>query len=292
MKSAPFAYDAPEKLNEAVALLKEHGAEAKILAGGQSLVPLMNMRLAKPAALIDINGIAELRFIRVDQDGSLVIGAGARQIAAENSAEVAAGWPILVEALKLLGHPTIRNRGTIGGSLAHADPAAELPVVAVALDAAFRLVGPSGERSVRAREAYLDYLTTVIQPDEVLTEVRFPAPADRSGTAFLEVSRRYGDFAMVAVAASVSLDEDGSCKNAVVALGGVGAIPVLAGRQNGELNGRRLDEATLREASQIYTAGLDPPDDVHADAAYRSEVAAVLTRRALAKAAERATKGA
>jgi aerobic carbon-monoxide dehydrogenase medium subunit len=254
MKSAPFAYDAPEKLNEAVALLKEHGAEAKILAGGQSLVPLMNMRLAKPAALVDINRIAELRFIRVDQDGSLVIGAGARQMAAENSAEVAAGWPILVEALKL--------------------------------------VGPSAERSVRAREAYLDYLTTVIQPDEVLTEVRFPAPADRSGTAFLEVSRRYGDFAMVAVAASVSLDEDGSCKNAVVALGGVGAIPVLAGRQNGELNGRRLDEATLREASQIYTAGLDPPDDVHADAAYRSEVAAVLTRRALAKAAERATKGA
>ncbi len=292
MKSAAFAYDAPERLDEAVALLREHGAEAKILAGGQSLVPLMNMRLARPSVLVDINRIAALRYIRREADGSLAIGAGTRQITAERSPEVAAGWPVLVEALRQVGHTTIRNRGTIGGSLAHADPTAELPTVAVALDATFRLVGPGGERTVRAREAYVSYLTTVLEPDEVLTEVRFPAPAPRSGAAFLEISRRHGDYALVAAAATVTVDEAGRCTDAAVALGGVAPTPVLAGPRDGELRGRPLDEAALREASRQYTADLDPPTDVHADAEYRSEVAAVLTRRALALALQRATKGA
>ena len=291
MKSAPFAYDAPETLEGAVALLAEHGSDAKLLAGGQSLVPLMNMRLAKPSVLVDINRIADLRFIRVDEDGSLIIGAGTRQSEAENSSEVARGWPMLVEALRLVGHTTIRNRGTVGGSLAHADPSAELPVAAVALDATFRLVSPRGERTVRAREAYLGYLTTVIEPDEVLTEVRFPAPAARTGSAFLEVSRRFGDYAMVAAAVTLSLDDNGQCTGAAVALGGVGATPVLAGPRDGELTGRRPDEATIGEASRLYAEGLEPPEDVHADAAYRSEVAAVLVRRALTAAVERATKG-
>ena len=290
MKSAAFAYDAPERLDEAVALLREHGAEAKILAGGQSLVPLMNMRLARPSVLVDINRIAALRYIRREADGSLAIGAGTRQITAERSPEVAAGWPVLVEALRQVGHTTIRNRGTIGGSLAHADPTAELPTVAVALDATFRLVGPGGERTVRAREAYVSYLTTVLEPDEVLTEVRFPAPAPRSGAAFLEISRRHGDYALVAAAATVTVDEAGRCTDAAVALGGVAPTPVLAGPRDGELRGRPLDEAALREASRQYTADLDPPTDVHADAEYRSEVAAVLTRRALALALQRATK--
>ena len=292
MKSAPFAYDTPETVEEAVNLLKEHGSDAKILAGGQSLVPLMNMRLVKPAVLVDINQIAPLQFIRVDYDGSLVIGAGTRQVAVERSGEVAGGWPLLVEAVRLIGHTTIRNRGTIGGTLAHADPAAELPVAAIALDATFRLVGPRGERTVRAREAYLSYLTTVIEPDEILTEVRFPAPGERSGAAFLEVSRRFGDYAMVAVAATVSLDGDGRCTDAAVALGGVAATPVLVGPRNSELRGRQLDETTIGEVSQSYVADLEPPDDIHADATYRSEVAAVLTRRALAQAAERAHGGA
>jgi CO/xanthine dehydrogenase FAD-binding subunit len=292
MKSAAFAYDAPERLDEAIALLREHGAEAKILAGGQSLVPLMNMRLARPSVLVDINRIAALHYLRREADGSLAIGAGTRQIVAERSPEVAAGWPVLVEALRQVGHTTIRNRGTIGGTLAHADPTAELPTVAVALDATFRLVGPRGERTVRAREAYVSYLTTVLEPDEVLTEVHFPAPAPRSGAAFLEISRRHGDYALVAAAATVTVDEAGRCTDAAVALGGVAPTPVLAGPRDGELRGRQLDEATLREASRQYTADLDPPTDVHADAEYRSEVAAVLTRRALALALQRATKGA
>jgi carbon-monoxide dehydrogenase medium subunit len=292
MKSAAFAYDAPDRLDEAVALLQEHGSEAKILAGGQSLVPLMNMRLARPSVLVDINRIASLQYIRLEADGSLAIGAGTRQIAAERSPEVARGWPVLVEALRQVGHTTIRNRGTIGGSLAHADPTAELPTVALALDATFRLLGPRGERTVPAREAYVSYLTTVLEPDEILTEVRFPAPARRSGTAFLEVSRRHGDYALVAAAATVTVDDTGRCANAAVALGGVAPTPVLAGPRDGELRGRPLDAATLRDASRQYTADLDPPADVHADAEYRSEVAAVLTRRALALAFERATKGA
>jgi aerobic carbon-monoxide dehydrogenase medium subunit len=292
MKSAPFAYDAPRTVDAAVALLAEHGADAKILAGGQSLVPLMNMRLARPSVLIDINRIASLHYIRVEADGSLAIGAGTRQSAAEHSESVARGWPVLVEALRQVGHITIRNRGTIGGTLAHADPAAELPTLAVALDATFRLIGPRGERTVPARVAYVSYLTTVLRPDEILTEVRFPALAPRSGAAFLEVSRRHGDYALVAATARVTVDAAGRCMNAAVALGGVAPTPVLAGPRGSELQGKRLDEATLREASRQYTADLDPPTDVHADAEYRSEVAAVLTRRAMALAFERAVKGA
>jgi aerobic carbon-monoxide dehydrogenase medium subunit len=292
MKSASFAYDAPKTVDAAVALLAEHGPDAKLLAGGQSLVPLMNMRLARPSVLIDINRIASLQYIRVEADGSLAIGAGTRQSAAEHSPEVARGWPVLVEALRQVGHITIRNRGTIGGTLAHADPTAELPTLTVALDATFRLTGPRGDRTVRAREAYVSYLTTVFAADEILTEVRFPGPPPRSGAAFLEISRRHGDYALVAAAATVTVDAAGRCTNAAVALGGVASTPVLAGPRGGELKGQRLDEATLRDASRQYTADLDPPTDIHADAEYRSEVAAVLTRRAMALAFERAVKGA
>jgi aerobic carbon-monoxide dehydrogenase medium subunit len=292
MKSASFAYDAPKTVNAAVALLAEHGPDAKLLAGGQSLVPLMNMRLARPSVLIDINRIASLQYIRVEADGSLAIGAGTRQSAAEHSPEVARGWPVLVEALRQVGHITIRNRGTIGGTLAHADPTAELPTLTVALDATFRLTGPRGDRTVRAREAYVSYLTTVFAADEILTEVRFPGPPPRSGAAFLEISRRHGDYALVAAAATVTVDAAGRCTNAAVALGGVASTPVLAGPRGGELKGQRLDEATLRDASRQYTADLDPPTDIHADAEYRSEVAAVLTRRAMALAFERAMTGA
>jgi aerobic carbon-monoxide dehydrogenase medium subunit len=292
MKSASFAYDAPKTVDAAVALLAEHGPDAKLLAGGQSLVPLMNMRLARPSVLIDINRIASLQYIRVEADGSLAIGAGTRQSAAEHSPEVARGWPVLVEALRQVGHITIRNRGTIGGTLAHADPTAELPTLTVALDATFRLTGPRGDRTVRAREAYVSYLTTVFAADEILTEVRFPGPPPRSGAAFLEISRRHGDYALVAAAATVTVDAAGRCTNAAVALGGVASTPVLAGPRGGELKGQRLDEATLRDASRQYTADLDPPTDIHADAEYRSEVAAVLTRRAMALAFERAMTGA
>jgi carbon-monoxide dehydrogenase medium subunit len=230
MKSAPFAYDAPHTVDAAVALLAEHGADAKVLAGGQSLVPLMNMRLARPSVLIDINRIASLQFIRVEADGSLAIGAGTRQSAAEHSPDVARGWPVLVEALRQVGHITIRNRGTIGGSLAHADPTAELPTLAVALDATFRVTGPRGERMVRAREAYVTYLTTVLAPDEILTEVRFPGPVPRSGAAFLEISRRHGDYALVAAAARVTVDAAGRCTSAAVALGGVAPMPAASTR--------------------------------------------------------------
>jgi aerobic carbon-monoxide dehydrogenase medium subunit len=292
MKSASFAYDAPKTVEAAVALLAEHGADAKLLAGGQSLVPLMNMRLARPSVLIDINRIVSLQYIRVEADASLAIGAGTRQSAAERSPEVARGWPVLVEALRQVGHITIRNRGTIGGTLAHADPTAELPTLAVALDATFRLIGPRGERTVRAREAYVSYLTTVFAPDEILTEVRFPGPPPQSGAAFLEISRRHGDYALVSAAATVTVDAAGRCTNAAVAIGGVAPTPVLAGPRGGELQGQRLDEATLRGASRQYTADLDPPTDIHADAEYRSEVAAVLTRRAMALAFERAMTGA
>jgi CO/xanthine dehydrogenase FAD-binding subunit len=291
MFPANFGYFAARSVEEALALLTTHGDDAKLLAGGHSLIPAMKLRLATPKYLIDLGTVPGLRGVHVDGD-SLTIGALTVHADVAASDLVRQRVPGLAEAASRIGDVQVRNRGTIGGTLAHADPTAELPTLAVALDASFRLVGPRGERAVRAREAYLSYLTTVLEPDEILTEVRFPSTSRRSGAAFLEISRRHGDYALVSAAATVTVDDAGRCREASVALGGVGPTPVLAGPSNGELRGRPFDEATLRDASRQYTADLAPPSDVHADAEYRSEVAAVLTRRALALAFERATKGA
>ncbi len=290
MKPAPFTYFAPRSLDEALSLLGQYGPDAKPLAGGQSLVPLMNFRLAKPRYLIDLNRIPELAYIRRD-DGRLAIGAMTRQFEAERSDEVARHAPLLREALRLVGHPTIRHRGTVGGSIAHADPAAELPAAAVALGAEFVVRGPRGTRTVPAGEFFLGPFSTVLAPDELLVEVRIPAVPPGTGHAFLELSRRHGDFAIVGVAALVGLGPDGRIERAALTLGGAGPTPVRARQAEAALLGAPPTEDLFREAGELAAREISPTSDIHASADYRRRVAAVLVRRALAVATELAKKG-
>jgi carbon-monoxide dehydrogenase medium subunit len=267
LKPAPFDYVAPESLEEALALRARYAGDCALLAGGQSLVPSLNLRLARPAVVIDLNLIPELRGIRAG-GGAVAIGATTRQRAAERDPRVG---PLLHEALSHVAHPAIRVRGTIGGSVAHADPAAELPAVVALHDGAVVARSVRGERTIRAADFFTGWLTNALDPDELLTEVRLPQLPAGAGTAFVELARRHGDFAIVGVAASVA---PGDIR---VALTGVGGAPVV----------RRLelhDAGTGREIA----ASLDPPADLHATAAYRRRVAAVLVDRALALAAERA----
>jgi carbon-monoxide dehydrogenase medium subunit len=291
MKPAPFEYVDAKNLDEALALLARHGDEARPLAGGQSLVPLMNMRLARPRVVVDLNRVASLTYIR-DTDAGLAIGAMTRQAVAEESSHVATRWPLLVEALGLAGHRAIRNRGTIGGSLAHADPAAELPAAVLALDGRLTLASPRGPRTVEARAFFRGALTTARAPDELLAEVALPSPPPRTGSCFLEVARRHGDFALVAVAAVTTLDATGTCTRARLALAGVGSMPLRAEAAEALLVGRAGDAALFAEAARVVSEGLEPDSDLHASAEYRREVAGVLTRRALARAWERAARGA
>lgn len=290
MKPPRFEYEAPTTLDEALGLLARHGEQAKPLAGGQSLVPLLSFRLARPQVLVDLNEIPELAGIRA-VDGGLAIGAMTRQRAVETSALVRARCPLLAEAMPLIGHHQIRNRGTIGGSLAHADPAAELPAVVAALGGELVVRRAGGQRVLTAEGFFVSYLTTALEPGELLVEVRLPAPRPGTGAAFLEVSRRHGDFALVGVAATVTL-EGGVCRACAVALTGVGPIPVVAGPAAAALVGSRPTPAALEEAGRRVAAAVRPDSDLHASAEYRTHVAGVLTRRALARAVERAGGGA
>ncbi|MFQ5746981.1 MAG: FAD binding domain-containing protein [Gemmatimonadota bacterium] len=288
MKPAPFEYHAPDTLEQAVALLGEYGFGAKLLAGGQSLIPTMNFRLAQPAVLIDLNGIEDLAYVREDGEAGLRVGAMTRQRAVERSALVAARAPLLFETMPWIAHPQIRNRGTIGGSIAHADPAAELPAVMLALEADLALRGPSGTRTVPASEFFTGLFGTAMAPDEILTDARIPPLPGRSGAAFLEIARRHGDYALAGVAAVLSLDGDGRCNRARVALFSVSDGPVLSAAAAGALEGRAPDPDAVREAAKATAADLDPPTDIHASAAYRRHLARHLTERALRTAAERA----
>jgi carbon-monoxide dehydrogenase medium subunit len=284
MKPAPFAYAAPVSLAEALTLAREHGAEGKVLAGGQSLVPLLAMRLARPAVLIDLNRVRQLDYIR---DGAEIrIGAMTRQRTAELSLLIQQKVPLLAEALGYVGHPQIRNRGTIGGTLAHADPSAELPAVLSVLDGRVALRSSRGTRTLTAAEFFLSYLTTALEPDELLVEVRLPAQG-RMGSAFVEVARRHGDYALVGVAAVVEVS-DGRIARARLAFTGVGAGPVRIGDLEQALTEKSPDDETLTEAGRIATARLDPESDIHASAEYRREVAGVLAERALRLAIGRA----
>jgi carbon-monoxide dehydrogenase medium subunit len=292
MKPAPFDYFTPATVDEALALLAEHGGDAKPLAGGQSLIPAMNFRLARPAVLVDLNRISELAYVRVES-GGLAVGAMTRQRAVERSDEVARAAPLLAEAMPSIAHPQIRNRGTMGGSIAHADPSAELPAVMLALDARFRAKSSSGERSIPAGEFFKGMLETALAPGELLVEIAVPRPAARSGTAFLEMARRHGDYALVGVAATVTLDPRGRCQAARLSLLSVGDGPVLATEAGKVLAGQSPSDELLRAAGDAAaTRDVDPPSDIHASAAYRRQLVAVLTRRALARAFQRAGEAA
>jgi CO/xanthine dehydrogenase FAD-binding subunit len=288
MKPASFEYCVPASLEEALQLLAQHKEVARPLAGGQSLVPLMNFRLARPAYLVDLNGLNELNYLRIE-NGDLLIGAMTRQRALERSAAVVAGWPLLQEATRHIGHVQIRNRGTVGGSLAHAYPSAELPVVMVALDASFRLRGQQSERTVQAREFFVDAMSTVLEPGELLVEIRVPKMPSRSGSAFQEISRRHGDFALAAVASTITLRSDGTIDSANLVFGG--AKPTLSSK-TGTLVGMKPDTAIFNELANDAAAELEAESDIHASADYRKEVSKVLARRALEQAATRASEGA
>ncbi len=286
MKLPYVEYEAPTTVAEAVGLLAEHDDEGSVLAGGQSLIPLMALRLARPAVLIDINGLGELSGVSV-ADGWVAIGAMTREYEAEESETIAGTVPLLAAALPLIGHEAIRSRGTIGGSLAHADPAAELPAVARALDAELVVRGKSGDRVVPAAEWFEGYLATSRRYDEILVEVRFPAAAPGTGVAFQEVARRHGDFAIVGLAASVTL-ADGVISDARLAFAGVADVPVRAADAEALLAGQRPSTELFEEAARRATAGLDPPADLNGPAEYRKKVAAALVRRGLRAAADNA----
>jgi carbon-monoxide dehydrogenase medium subunit len=286
VKLPAVEYEAPTTTAEAVGLLAEHQDEASVLAGGQSLIPLLALRLARPAVLIDINGVTELSGIS-RADGWLAIGAMTREYQAEESAAVTSDVPLLAAALPLIGHEAIRSRGTIGGSLAHADPAAELPAVARALDAQFVLRSREPERVIPAADWFQGYLATARRPDEILTEIRFPVAAPGTGVAFREVTRRHGDFAIVGLAASLTLD-DGVITDARLAFSGLADVPVRAAEAEDLLNGKRPSDELFAEAARLATASLDPPADLHGSSEYRKKVAAALVRRGLRAAADSA----
>jgi aerobic carbon-monoxide dehydrogenase medium subunit len=286
MKLPPVEYEAPTTVAEAVDLLAEHLDEASVLAGGQSLIPLLALRLARPEILIDINGIAELSGVAA-ADGRVTIGAGTREYVAEESWIVADAVPLLAAALPLIGHEAIRSRGTIGGSLAHADPAAELPAVARALDAEFVVRGPSGERVIQAAQWFEGYLTTSRRPDELLVEVRFPAAKPGTGVSFLEIARRHGDFAMVGLATSLVLS-GGVISDARLALAGISDVPVRAAAAEDLLTGERPSAELFDEAARRATGDIDPPADLHGSSEYRKTVAAAVVRRGLRAAADNA----
>jgi aerobic carbon-monoxide dehydrogenase medium subunit len=284
LKPPPFDYQSVETVDEALAVLAEHGDEAKVLAGGQSLVPLLSFRLARPSVLLDINRITGLGGITV-VDGSVRIGALTRERAAERADLVRKSVPLMAAALPLIGHEAIRTRGTIGGSLAHADPAAELPAVALALDAELVVRSASGgERTIAAADFFLGYFTTALAPEELLVEVRVPVAVPRTGVRFEEAARRGGDFAMVGVAASVTVD-DGTIVDARLTLIGVADVPVRARAAEMALAGARVGSEAFETAAAEAVSDLEPPSDVHASTAYRRHVAATLVRRALTGAA-------
>jgi len=282
-----FCYHRPATVEEAVGLLAERGPDAKVLAGGQSLVPLLALRLSHPAHLVDIGRVAGLDTVD-DGPGGFTVGAGVRHSQVELSPVTARVAPLVAAAMPHIGHRAIRNRGTVCGSLAHADPAAELPAVALAVDAELIVRSSAGERTIPAADFFLGYLTSALDDTELLTAVRFPPWPPSTGWSVAEISRRHGDYALVGLAAVVGLGEGGRVQRAALSFLGAGATPVRVTEAERVLVGEHPDPAAFAEAADVVTKTIEPPGDNHATAAYRAHVAGVLTRRCLAEAAERA----
>jgi aerobic carbon-monoxide dehydrogenase medium subunit len=285
MKPASFDYHDPTTLADALDLMARYGEHARPLAGGQSLVPLMNFRLLRPAHIIDLNGVSKLNYVNVEK-GKLRIGSMTRQRVLERSPEIVQHWPLLREAAELIGYVQIRNRGTIGGSLAHAFPSAELPVALVTLDGSLRLRAATSERVVHAADFFLSTMTTALQPNELLTEIIIPVLPANCGWSYQEVSRRYGDFALAGAAALVAVDSEGAIAHARLTLTGMTPFPAHAAEQS--LLGEKPSESLFKNAAKHATENLEQDSDIHASAEYRRSTCRVLARRALMQAAERA----
>jgi CO/xanthine dehydrogenase FAD-binding subunit len=286
MKPATFEYYDPTTLDEALDLMARFGEEARPLAGGQSLVPLMNFRLVRPAHLIDLNGVGKLNYLKTE-NAVLRIGAMTRQRDLERSADVE-HWPLLRDATAFIGHIQIRNRGTVGGSLAHAFPSAELPMAMVTLDASFVLGAKNNQRTVGAEDFFLSYMTTSLEPGELLAEIRVPPLPTNTGWSYQEVSRRHGDFALAGAASVLALDANGHIHHVRLTL--TGTTPIRATRAEQLLLGQKLSESLFREAARRATEGIEQDSDIHASAEYRRNACEALARRALTQSAVRATE--
>ena len=283
MKPCAFEYFNPQSVEEAIDLLDRYGDEAKIIAGGQSLVPMMNFRLARPEILIDINGIKELDYIKTVGD-ELVIGALTRERDIEQSPLVIEKWPLLSNAIAFIGHSAIRNRGTIGGSLVHADPSAEIPTALCALNGKLKVIGPSGEKILEPEDFFLTYLTTSLEPSDLLVEIRIPALPQKMGWSFKELSRRSGDFAIVAVGILLFSETPGVCREARISMGGVAPTPVRAEEAEALLSGQKITEKLIAEAAQQAAEETDTEPDYHASAEYRMDMARVFVKKGLQEA--------
>jgi aerobic carbon-monoxide dehydrogenase medium subunit len=286
MPTTTFEYHAPTTIQEAVAFLTQYGGDAKILAGGHSLIPIMNLRLAQPSALIDLGKVPGLSGIR-EEGGTIAIGAMTTHYMVESSALLKEKVPILPETASVIGDVQVRNRGTIGGSIAHADPAGDFPAVAVALDMQLRAIGPQGERTIGGREFFVDILTTALRPDEILTEIRVPAFGPRTGSAYEKFANPASGYAIVGVAAVLTVDANGACQRASVGLNGITGKPVAAVAVEQALVGQQLNDQTIQAAAARAAEGLDPSGDIFASAEYRAHLARVFTKRALAHASRR-----
>jgi CO/xanthine dehydrogenase FAD-binding subunit len=290
VKPAPFDLLRPDTVDEAVDLLSQHGDDAKVIAGGQSLIPMLALRLAQPAVLVDVNRIDDLDGV---VDGDVVeVGSMVRHRAAERAPVLARRCPLVPRAIAYVGHAAIRSRGTVGGSLVHADPAAELPAVALVLEAEIVLRSTRGERRVAAADFFEGFLTTAVAPDELVTSIRIPAMGPRTGSAFAEFSRRSGDFAVVGAAAVVALDASGAVADARLSFAGVAGTPVLGAHVQQHLVGHLPSSEAIAAAAAAAVADLDPPGDIHGSRNYRLHLSDVLARQALAEAADRARQAA
>jgi len=283
MKPCAFEYFNPQSVQEAIELLDRYGDEAKIIAGGQSLIPMMNFRLARPEILIDISAIKELEYIKTEGD-ELVIGALTRERDIEQSPLVLEKWPFLSKAISFIGHSAIRNRGTIGGSLVHADPSAEIPTSLCALNGNVKVVGPSGEKILEPEEFFLTYLTTSLEPSDLLVEVRIPALPEKTGWSFGELCRRSGDFAIVAVGILLFSETAGVCREARISMGGVAPTPVRAEEAEAMLADQKITEKLIAAAAQQAAEETDTEPDYHASAEYRMDMARVFVKRGLQEA--------
>ena len=290
MIPAGFDYHAPTTVGEATGLLSRLGEDAKVLSGGQSLIPLLKLRLASPRHLVDINRIPGLAYVK-ESDGALRIGALAREVDLDESDLVRARYPLLADATRVIADPIVRNLATVAGNLAHGDPANDHPAVMLALGAEIIATGPTGERRIPIGSFFKGPFETALKPDELLTEIRVPAPAARSGGAYVKLERKVGDFATAAVAVQVTLAADGTVAAVGIALTNVGLTPIKADKAEAALKGKRPDDATLKQAAQLAADAARPEADLRGSAEYKKDVVRVLTARALRKAIERAGGG-
>jgi carbon-monoxide dehydrogenase medium subunit len=286
-----FEYHSPRTLDEAIDLLKKLGPEAKLLSGGQSLIPMMKLRLVSPEHIVDINRIPGLNYIS-ETDGHLRIGALTREHELESSDVVKTKFPIISDTAKVIADPLVRSQATVCGNLAHGDPANDHPATMLALGATVVATGPHGQREIAVADFFPALFTTALEPEEILTEIKIPLPPPRSGGAYLKLERKVGDYATAGVAVQISLDDAGACTRAGVGLTNVGMTPIKAKQTEAFLNGKELDDATIKQAAELAASESQPMDDIRGSAEYKRDLVRVLTARALNAAIGRAKGGA